>query len=72
MYLGLLNLITINTTMRERPLYLGGVGIVWGIGTILGPVIGGAFADSGATWRWVRFQVMVIRMLTNNICRLST
>jgi MFS family permease len=53
MYLGNLNLISINTTMRERPIYMGGVGIVWGAGTILGPVIGGSFADSKATWRWV-------------------
>lgn len=27
-------------------------GAVWGIGTILGPVVGGAFAESSATWRW--------------------
>ena len=53
MYLGNLNIISINTTMRERPIYMGGIGIVWGLGTILGPVIGGSFADSSATWRWV-------------------
>lgn len=57
MYLGLLNLISINTTIRERPAYIGGTGVVWGAGTILGPVIGGAFADSAATWRWVRLCV---------------
>jgi MFS family permease len=25
---------------------------MWGIGTVLGPVVGGAFTDSSATWRW--------------------
>ena len=30
MYLGNLNLISINTSMRERSVYMGGVGIVWG------------------------------------------
>jgi hypothetical protein len=29
------------------------MGTVFGIATILGPVIGGAFATSAATWRWV-------------------
>ena len=53
MYLGLLNLIAINTTARERPAYMGGTGVVWGTGTILSPVIGGAFADSSTKWRWV-------------------
>lgn len=58
MYLGNLNLISINTSMRERPVYMGGVGIVWGAGTILGPVIGGSFADSKATWRWVCLELV--------------
>lgn len=25
---------------------------MWGIGTVLGPVVGGAFTESSATWRW--------------------
>lgn len=53
LYLGMLNLIAINTLENERPAYMGGTGVIWGAGTILGPVIGGAFADSSATWRWV-------------------
>ncbi|KAL8883298.1 MAG: hypothetical protein Q9192_007272 [Flavoplaca navasiana] len=27
-------------------------GLVFGIGTVIGPVIGGGFAESAATWRW--------------------
>jgi len=53
MYLGVLNILAINTTLLERPMYMGLTGLVWGAGCILGPVIGGAFADSSATWRWV-------------------
>ncbi|KAH7304213.1 major facilitator superfamily domain-containing protein [Stachybotrys elegans] len=50
MYYGLLNLVTANTLDRERSTYLSLTGMVWGFGTILGPVIGGAF--SLASWRW--------------------
>ncbi|KAH6675749.1 putative multidrug resistance protein B [Halenospora varia] len=60
LYLGMLNLIAINTLERERPAYMGGTGVIWGAGTILGPVIGGAFADSSATWRWAFYINLVI------------
>lgn len=49
MYLGVLNLLSINTTMQKRSLYMSGCGVVWGVGCILGPVIGGSFSDSSAT-----------------------
>lgn len=42
------------TSTRERPLYMSGVTVLWGGGTVLGPLVGGAFAESSATWRWVR------------------
>ena len=47
-----MTLISYTTTIQERPLYIGGTGFIWGLGTILGPIVGGAFADSSATWRW--------------------
>ncbi|KAH6846935.1 major facilitator superfamily domain-containing protein [Chaetomium sp. MPI-CAGE-AT-0009] len=52
MYLGVMTLLSVNTSDRERPGYLSFVGLVWGIGTVLGPVVGGAFVESSATWRW--------------------
>ena len=52
MYLGVLNLLTVNTSIHERPMYMALTGLVWGSGCILGPVIGGGFSDSSATWRW--------------------
>ncbi|MCJ1391057.1 hypothetical protein MMC18_003918, partial [Xylographa bjoerkii] len=52
LYLGTINMVSTLTTEAERPVYLGFIGLTWGIGTILGPVVGGAFADSSATWRW--------------------
>lgn len=32
MYLGVLNIVSANTTLRERPLYMALIGIVWGVG----------------------------------------
>lgn len=52
MYVGLMTLLAATTTLQERPMYVGGAGFIWGVGTVLGPIIGGAFTDSSAGWRW--------------------
>jgi MFS family permease len=52
MYVGVMTLLAATTTMHERPMYIGGTGLTWGVGTVLGPIIGGAFSTSSATWRW--------------------
>ncbi|RBR23755.1 uncharacterized protein FIESC28_03460 [Fusarium coffeatum] len=52
MYAGTLTYVAVSTTMKERGAYMAGSTVVWGIGTVLGPVVGGAFAESSATWRW--------------------
>lgn len=52
LYIGILQYLTVCTTHIERGAYMSGVGFVWGLGAVLGPVIGGSFADSSATWRW--------------------
>ena len=54
MYSGCLTYISVTTSNKERPIYMAGVAVAWGAGTVLGPIVGGAFADSSATWRWVR------------------
>ncbi|KAG8164202.1 hypothetical protein KVR01_006120 [Diaporthe batatas] len=51
-YVGALTYISILTTTKERPVYLAGVMTVWGIGNVLGPIVGGSLAESSATWRW--------------------
>ncbi|KAL9122167.1 MAG: hypothetical protein Q9187_001282 [Circinaria calcarea] len=60
MYCGCLTYLSVTTSEYERPRYISLVGLVWGIGTVLGPVIGGAFAQSSATWRWAFWINLVI------------
>ncbi|KAJ5586729.1 uncharacterized protein N7459_002494 [Penicillium hispanicum] len=53
MYLGCLTLLSLTTSVRQRPKYMALTGITWGSGTVLGPVVGGAFSENvHATWRW--------------------
>ena len=58
------------TTLKERPLYNALVGLVWAIGTVLGPVIGGAFASSSATWRWAFYVNLCLFAIVGPICLL--
>ncbi|KAK3376404.1 major facilitator superfamily domain-containing protein [Lasiosphaeria ovina] len=59
-YLGGLNYVTALTAPEERGLFISGIGFFWGVGAVLGPVIGGAFASSSATWRWAFYINIVI------------
>lgn len=63
-YLGGLNHFSALTTRQERGIYLTGTGFVWGLGAILGPVVGGGFSDSSATWRWGFYINLVIGAVT--------
>ena len=52
LYAGVMTLLSVTTTEHERPMYIGLTGLTWGLGTVLGPIIGGAFTNSSAGWRW--------------------
>lgn len=54
-----MNYISVFTTNTEAAIYNALIGLSWGIGAILGPVIGGAFSVSSATWRWVSLERFV-------------
>ncbi|KAG8533219.1 uncharacterized protein KY384_002002 [Bacidia gigantensis] len=60
MYAGVMTLLSVTTTEHERPMYIGLTGVTWGLGTVLGPIIGGAFTDSSAGWRWAFYLNLVI------------
>ncbi|KAM0261375.1 hypothetical protein ACHAQJ_002226 [Trichoderma viride] len=59
-FMGCLNYFTTLTTPKERGIYITGTGFCWGIGAVLGPVIGGSFVQSSATWRWAFYINLII------------
>lgn len=59
-YLGSLQYFAVMTTEKERGLYMSLIAMFWGLGAVLGPVIGGAFSVSSATWRWAFYINLVI------------
>lgn len=59
-YLGVLHYLATLSTRRERGLYVALVGFCWGVGSVLGPVIGGVLAVSRATWRWAFYANLVV------------
>ena len=63
MYLGVLNYISVFTTIRERSLYAALCGLVWGVGTVCGPLVGGGFAISSATWRWAFYINLILAVV---------
>ncbi|XXH04687.1 hypothetical protein Hte_011109 [Hypoxylon texense] len=67
-YVGTMNIISDLTMESERATYLNFVGMTWCLGTILGPLIGGAFADSTATWRWAFYINICIAAFAAPAC----
>ncbi|KAM0261020.1 hypothetical protein ACHAQJ_002459 [Trichoderma viride] len=59
-FMGTLQYFTALTVPKERGLYISGTGFCWGIGAVLGPVVGGAFVQSSATWRWAFYINLVL------------
>ncbi|EFW22347.1 conserved hypothetical protein [Coccidioides posadasii str. Silveira] len=60
MYAGTMMYVSVTTSLKERAMYMSGNAVMWGVGSVLGPVVGGAFATSSATWRWSFYINLVI------------
>ncbi|KAL7914186.1 major facilitator superfamily domain-containing protein [Trichoderma velutinum] len=64
LFLGCLNYFSAMTAPSERAFYISLIGFCWGTGAVLGPVVGGAFAISSASWRWAFYINLVIAAVT--------
>ncbi|RAO71893.1 uncharacterized protein BHQ10_007905 [Talaromyces amestolkiae] len=64
LYVGCMTLIATTTTLTERPMYISCTGFTWGLGIVLGPIIGGAFSESSVGWRWAFY----INLFIGAIC----
>ena len=48
--------------LRERGKFVGIIGGVWALGTVVGPLLGGALANAGQ-WRWIFYLNVPISMI---------
>ena len=72
MYQGSLTLISLLTTTQERPIYMSWCSFVWGLGTVLGPLVRGGFAESSLTWRWAFYINLVGDLPKGGLLRIVT
>jgi MFS family permease len=60
---GALIIIAHTVPLRQRPTYTGFIGAIWGIASVAGPLMGGAFTER-LSWRWCFYINLPIGAVT--------
>ncbi|KAL8650558.1 MAG: hypothetical protein Q9210_003750 [Variospora velana] len=63
---GSYTIIAFSASPKKRPLFTGIIGTSYGIAAVVGPLVGGAFADN-VTWRWCFYINMPIGAVSAGI-----
>jgi MFS family permease len=62
---GAITVTVYSVPLHRRPLYQGLFGAVFGLANVIAPLLGGAFTDSSATWRWCCKSALASAMHAN-------
>ncbi|KAL8757547.1 MAG: hypothetical protein Q9199_002153 [Rusavskia elegans] len=63
-YISVIVVITALTSAKDQGRYFGYIGFMWGLGTVVGPAIGGAFAVTAGGWRWAFYFNLILVAVT--------
>lgn len=60
---GVFTIVGFSTEPKKRPMFLGLVGVTYGMSAVIGPLLGGAFTDR-VSWRWCFYINLPVGALT--------